>query len=336
VIRASCQLDLPVGVLPLDAGPTGALAAIRSVTQLPQDPVYTHRVALYSDFFGTPPGAATPAMPLFGETTSEPFLDWLTTGTEAVVLHVHGNGADLRVGTEVLCVQVGADRPTQAKPDERYLPCQGGGRCRLEHKTSFRAFHGPSVMRSRLVVLLSCSGFHPSDGLLDDRFTFSGALRKGNHVRGVITSTMINFGTPELAVATMATLDAGATLGELASKINRVPGYGPPSYLCLGDPDLRLNGPPIVDPPTIVPLLRPALVQMSTGHCQTVSNLFTADVVTASTPNSHSLQLGNRLRIRALGPGQAGDTDTAVDGELAEAIVLAAADSADGTFTLHS
>jgi hypothetical protein len=246
LIEISCELDHPIGLLPLDAGINEMADGIARRWIPPSaPPVFPHRIALYCDFRTIAP----PGFPLFaGADHSERFIQWLREGTEGVVMHVHGNGADFRVGRHVLCRQVGADRPVRGRADESHLPCQAGGRCRLEHKTSFDAFHGPSAVRARLLVLLSCAAFHPADGLLDARFVFAEALLSGDHVRGVVTSSMINFGTAELAVATAASLDAGATLGTIASRINALAGHGPPSYFCLGDPELRLTGQPVITP----------------------------------------------------------------------------------------
>jgi hypothetical protein len=253
LIEISGQSHLPVGVLPLDDAMSTAPGISRLIELSRRRPRYPHRAAVYCDFFDHPPAEATTARPMFGRATSAGFIEWLRAGIEAVVLHVHGNGADFRVGSEVLCVQVGATRPLPGLPGERYLPCQAGGRCRLEHKTSFHAYHGAAAIRSRLVVLLSCSAFHPADGLLDPRFTFIDALMRGDHVAGVVASTRINFGTPGLAVAAMASLDAGLSLGEITRKINSVTRYGPASYLCLGDPELRLSGPATIDPTATSP-----------------------------------------------------------------------------------
>jgi hypothetical protein len=336
LVEAGCRLDRPIGVLPLDMA---AGDASRTRLPLPPEPSppYPHRVALYCDFLEPPPRRATPASPMFGRATSASFIQWLKDGTEAAVLHVHGNGADFRVGTDVLCVQVGSARPAPGRVGERFLPCQAGGRCRLEHKASFRAFHGPSALRSRLVVLLSCSAFQPSDGLLDARFTFVDALLNGPHVEGVVCSTRINFGTPEVGVAVLASLDAGLTLGDVARRINGVSRYGPPSYLCLGDPEGRLEGPASVDSRTVASLLRPAAPRSvaagAAAQLRTVSYLFSADLLTVSGGDTYA-DLCDRLRILALTAAGRMDGDEQVDDELARAIAVLSSREPDGTMPL--
>lgn len=241
LIAASCEFNVPIGVLPLCADRAKAnLFLKRLLARAAGRRKYSHRTALYSDFVDRWPEHFAIPGSMFGVANSADFIDCIKAGTEAAVLHSHGNGADFRIGTSVLCVQVNSAHRARGRPGEKYLPCQGGGPCRLGHKASFTAFHGPEAVRSRLLVLLSCSTHHPQDGLLDQRFLFSTALLEGEHTEGIVGSIRINFGTPELGLAVMRALDAGLTLGQIALQINKISPYGPPSYLCVGDPELSL------------------------------------------------------------------------------------------------
>lgn len=332
LIEAGARTGLPVGVLPVDdrtpgrPDPLPPTAGFRAAG-------YRHRTALYCDFLARPPGAATTAAPVFGRATAAQFIDWLAEGVEGAVLHAHGNGADFRVGSHVLCVQVGGSKPSPGRPVERFLPCQAGGRCRLEHKTSFTAYHGAGAVRSRLLVLLSCSAFYLADGLLDPRFSFVSALVRGGYTQGVIASTRINFGTPELSLAVLASLDAGRPMGEIASGINGVTRYGPPSYLCLGDPELRLAGPPSVSLAAWQAPRRTRQDPARVGRAGTTradylaSGLFAADMLRRAEPASATTPTADRLRRVALA-GDPAETDRDLDAELARSILERLARSA--------
>jgi hypothetical protein len=324
LIEAEARTGVPVGVLPVDDHGPGQPDPLLPTAGFGAAG-YRHRTALYCDFLARPPEAATTAEPVFGRATAAQFIDWLAEGVEGAVLHAHGNGADFRVGSHVLCTQVGAGKPSPSRPGERFLPCQAGGRCRLEHKTSFAAYHGPGAVRSRLLVLLSCSAFYLADGLLDPRFSLASALFRGGYTQGIIASTRINFGTPELSLAVLASLDAGRPLGEITSGINGVTRYGPPSYLCLGDPELRLAGPSSVSLPA-GPDPRRARPDPATGGTGAARAaflagwLFTADMLRRTEPASATTPAADRLRRTAL-VGEQADLDRDLDSELARSIL---------------
>ncbi|MEU7524214.1 hypothetical protein AB0A74_00610 [Saccharothrix sp. NPDC042600] len=241
LMRDSVALRLPVGVVPLPADPDAATETVaRVVTRWRAPEPAGSRLALYCDFQDAAPAQCPWA---FGWKDSDAFLDRLRSGVQAAVLHSHGNGADFRVGKHVLCVQAGTLRPPTGRRGGRFLPCQGGGDCRLDHHTEFVAFHGANAVRARLVVMLSCSAYQPYDGLLEPQFQFAHAMvSAGGHTAGLVASTRINRQPPQLGLAVARLLDAGASLGEIAMRINLLSPQSP-SYLCVGDPDLSLVGP---------------------------------------------------------------------------------------------
>jgi hypothetical protein len=282
LIEASSARMLPLGVLPLpvDAERAGQLVA-RAWALARPSVRHPNRIASYCDFEreGRAPGA-------FGSAQSDAFVELLRAGAEGVVLHSHGNGADFRVGRHVLCLQVGAGRPAVGRADELFLPCQGGGVCRLDHKAGFVAFHGVEAVRARLLVLLSCSAYQPADGLLGARFQFTRRLLRGRHVAGVVASSRINHGTSRLGEAVARLLVRGASLGETALRINALPTGGPPSYLCLGDPDLTVPevpeafdaAPPTPDAVSVTHAERPSVAHPA-------DPLFAADLARALGAN---------------------------------------------------
>ncbi|SEF23479.1 hypothetical protein SAMN05421837_102201 [Amycolatopsis pretoriensis] len=239
LMRDGVTYRLPIGVLPVPGESRAARdLTTRAVEHWRRPDHSAHRLALYCDFRSEPPTRTAWA---FGSAGSDEFVERLRTGVEAVVLHSHGNGADFRVGKHVLCHQADSSRPARGRSGERFLPCQGGGPCRLEHRTEFTAFHGVGAVRARLVVVLSCSAFQPADGMLQPRFQFAGGmLSRAGHAAGLVASTRINHQTPRLGVAVARLLDDGAPLGEVAMRINLL-SSAPPSYLCVGDPDLSLT-----------------------------------------------------------------------------------------------
>lgn len=238
LMRDGARLRLPIGVLPLPEDPGEADALLDRTLAHRDAPESAHRLALYCDFRATPPAEVPWA---FGSAGSGEFIGQLRSGVDAVVLHSHGNGADFRVGDHVLCAQADAFKPERGRAGDRCLPCQAGGACRLDHKNGFVAFHGVGAVRARLMVLLSCSAYQPSDGLLEPRFQFARRMiSHGGHTAGLVASTRINHQTPQLGVAVARLLDQGVPLGELAMRVNLL-SSAPPSYLCLGDPELRLD-----------------------------------------------------------------------------------------------
>ncbi|MGW3461835.1 hypothetical protein ACWDE9_20565 [Streptomyces olivaceoviridis] len=238
---------LPIGLLPLPDDPDEAGRAVRRAERQAAGAgrAYRHRTALYCDFRPEPP---SPDPSAHGSGQADAFMARLTDGVEGLVLHSHGNGADFRVGNHVLCLRVGPKAPAPGEPGERFLPCQAGGVCRLDHKTGFVAYHGADAVRARLVVMLSCSAYQPHGGLLGARFQLSQNLMRGEDVAAVVASVRINHGTPQLGVAVDRLLREGASVGEVALRINRLAPADAASYVCLGDPDLTLSRLPTTTP----------------------------------------------------------------------------------------
>ncbi|MFI9275833.1 hypothetical protein ACIGXM_34815 [Kitasatospora sp. NPDC052896] len=312
------ELNLPVGVLPLPADPAEAAALVdRAATLHAPTPRHRHRSLYYTDFRRTPP-AERPGV--YGSAQSGEFVEQLRSGAEAVVLHSHGNGADFRVGEHVLCLQVDGLRPAPARAGERFLPCQGGGPCRLDHKSGFQAFHGARAVRARLLVLLSCSAYQPHDGLLGARFQLSQQLLRGAHVAGVVASTRINHGTPQLGVAVAQLLQEGASLGEVALRVNRLSAQGPASYVCLGDPDLVLPPAGATERPAQAPVAAAAPVRTATTPARaavrpwqsTVDLLFATEFAAATDSTRLSGRLAEAAVAAMRAPASATKLDTAL------------------------
>lgn len=174
----------------------------------------------------------------FGREEAEGFMHRVAAGVEAVVLHGHGNGVDLQVGDSVLCVQVDHLRG-DASGQERTLPCQIGGPCRMDH-LPLRAYWGASAFRARIAVLLSCWGFLPADALVANELGFAAALLRGGSVEALVASTRVTYGTPEVTRACRAFLERGGTVGHLTLLLNSSAETASPAYVCIGDPDTTI------------------------------------------------------------------------------------------------
>jgi hypothetical protein len=230
LLDVSVTVGTPVGVLPI--GRDGRLPGAR-----PEPPPPAPEIAAMYCHFRTRFDCDVE----YGRDEAEEFLARLTGGVEAAVFHAHGNGADLQVGSHVFCVQ--ADRlKGRPRPGDLTLPCHVGGPCRVAH-LPLTAYWGASAMRARIVVLLSCWGYHPADGVLNPEVLFGTALFRGSNVESFVASTRVTFNTPELAQAALAFLEMGGTAGELAMLLNRFPGTATPPYICIGDPDVRVQAP---------------------------------------------------------------------------------------------
>lgn len=225
--EASVATGTPIGVLPV-----GADGRLLGAGRRPAPPAPAAG-ALYCHFR---PAFACDAE--FGRDEVETFLDRLTGGVEAAVLHTHGNGADLQLGEHVVCVQVDHLRG-RPEPGDLTLPCQAGGPCRLAH-LPLTAYWGASAVRARIVVLISCWGYLPADGLLSAEALLGTALFRGPNVEAFIATTRVTYNTPELAQAALAFLEMGGTAGELTLLLNRFPGTASPPYVCVGDPEARV------------------------------------------------------------------------------------------------
>ena len=232
LISVAQRRDLPLGLFPVTGAAAAQAAAVRLAELALRPRPYPRDVLFYGDFLAHAPPSLAHG---FGRAEVEPFLAALDTGAGALVFHGHGNGADFRVGHSALCVQADDLRPAAGRPGERFLACQAGGRCRLEHK-GLRSFLGASQVHAGIVVLLSCAGVAPADGLFGLRFLFSQALLRGDHVRVVVSSVRVNANTAAQGVAVARLLAAGCRAGELPLYLNSDSSAGG-CFLCIGDPE---------------------------------------------------------------------------------------------------
>ena len=248
---ASVATGTPIGVLPV--GDDGTLLGARTEPAPPA----AESGALYCHF-----RHSFDCDVEFGKDEVDGFVERMSAGVEAAVFHGHGNGADLQLGSHVICVQAD-DLHGNPGPGDLALPCQRGGACRLSH-LPIKAYWGARALRARVVVLVSCWGYLPVDGLLSPEALLGTALLRGPNVEAFIATTRVTYNTPELAQAALAFLEMGGSAGELTLLLNRFPGTASPPYVCMGDPDVqarRADGRAVrhdCAPAPAVPVERPA------------------------------------------------------------------------------
>ena len=225
------DVGVPVGLMPVSSRPGGQGGG-------PAPSLHSEDVLLYSDFLSS----RSASTQVFGPGESPAFIERARQGSAATVLQAHGNGADLRVGSQVLCARVAATATTM--PEQERLPCQSGGSCRLDQHHRFLAFHQVGgVLRTRLLVLLSCAGYQPAGGILGFDHQLAGQwLGPPDSDRSLVTSTRLAFSKPELAFACARAVSRGLSAGRLALQLNRRSELGEASYVCLGDPTVSVRG----------------------------------------------------------------------------------------------
>jgi hypothetical protein len=178
---------------------------------------------------------------LFGRLGAASFVERMLRPAEAVLLETHGNGADMQVGEQVLCSKVSA----QATPAlGTSLPCFSGGLCLRGVGPSQEPlrFIDPSRMSADVVIMSTCWGVVPADGLIHTQSSIASLLLSSGWSRALIapfknepsrTSTFV-----DIAVRYML----GVPLGQLTLELNReeVERYGDsPSWVLFGDPCAR-------------------------------------------------------------------------------------------------
>lgn len=234
IASAGLYDDLACGVLPSE--PEEAKSIADRLARLRSHPrIYPSRMAVYCDFLADRP---TELPGSFGSAQANEFVEVLLGGVCAVVYHGHGNGADFRVGRNVICVQADSPAPSPGRAGEWFLECQAGGRCRLENK-DVRQFVGSNSIRASVVVLLSCGGVGTPNGLLDARFCLARRLMEGKYAEAVVSSYKVNVNDQGLLAGVARYLDGGATVGHLTQAINALRETS--SYVCIGDPELALH-----------------------------------------------------------------------------------------------
>lgn len=245
-IDAAVTAGLALGLVPCD--PRDPDRARRTAITLvaPPDPAPRRGLVLYSDELA----ARHESGPVVYLGPDDALADEVAAGAGAIVLHTHSNGVDHRIGRDILCVQADALRPSAPVAGERAFPCQAGGPCLREVRRT-RRFVGAAALRAPAIVMLSCTGFVPADGIVDYRFGLAGALLRGPWVRAVVASFLVHTLPLEVALATARFLNEGGTVGELVAVLNQI--VRVPSYVCLGDPDVvippALRAPALSSPP---------------------------------------------------------------------------------------
>lgn len=237
LIRTSVEQNVAVGLLPLPAEAEEREAAVKRELTLARQPrVFPARQAYYDDYTQT---ASVDGRVTVGAESARAFLAAVGSGVECAIFHGHGNGADMKVGTSVLCVQADESRPADASAGERCLPCQASGPC-LRERNPIDSYVGACGVDAGIVVLLACESISTFDSVIASRFTFAHALMRRPSVRALVGSVMAHVTVPAIASTAAQFIDEGGSAGELALCLNAVATLEQASFLCLGDPGARL------------------------------------------------------------------------------------------------
>ena len=167
------------------------------------------------------------------------------------------------------------------------------------------------------MAFLSCATVQTADGLLDSADLFATHLLRGPDTEVVLASLRINFGTPEMGAAVMRALAHGQPVGEVALRINSLSAYGPASFVCLGDPEVRVPARAVSRTAadaawaSRAPVLGPA-------PASAPRLLFAADLLADLGTTSSSTRQALRL---AAGRGGSADDLSALDRQLLTALV---------------
>jgi len=235
-VNTFTQLGVPCGFLPLDSDPVNAIYQIlRLVWLRSRDPHYPHRLLSYASYLDN-----NSSEECYGANRENEFIRHVSEGSFATVLSAHGNGADINLGTKILCVQSDHLAPEAGCEHEVFLPCQAGGPCLRDSIAMESEFVGADAFRTAAMVLLTCNGIVPSEGIIDLRFSFTEALLRGDHVRTVVSTCRYVMESPSILVEAIRLLRCGASTGELALYLNRRMDSDSPAYCCLGDPGVVL------------------------------------------------------------------------------------------------
>jgi len=230
--RSSCRASVRLGVMPVPphaddwAFVVSRLLALEIANEKPAT------IAMYDDAQGDVAGKV---------------LEHLRNGVDALVFRGHGNGCDLRMGSSVLCEQAD-ELASTSRTALRCLPCHAGGHC-LRERDDAAEFVGAASVRARVVLLLSCWSVLPADGLFEPVHGFATALFRGGSVAAVVGSVTLVDHVDDITRSCAEAWQGGMSLGDLTLALNDSLEDHPPSYLCVGDPEMTASTAAVVLPP---------------------------------------------------------------------------------------
>lgn len=198
---------------------------------------------------------------------------------EFLLIGAHGNEMHLGYGEEdVLC---GRRHALPPQPEGRF-DC--GRACQIENRRAAQS------LDANTVLLMSCDGFTPSQGLAPRDFSILFGLLDGRPAAVLAPFKHVQANAP-LLILIEALARSAAPLGEIAHTLNRIGNTGmlpDPAFLVLGDPDLC----------TVPPLAR------DTQGAETTSTPRGTVLRITPAPQAHAVTLSL--------PRPAGDTPLAV------------------------
>ncbi len=235
-VESACDAGVPVGFFPIVEDHDEALnAALRLVALAIHKPARPSHVLFFSEHA---PGDLP--FEVYRDASQDEFYERASAGADAIVFTGHGNGACFKFGASALCVLADHLRPEVHATSRRMLPCQVGGPCL---QRGVRDKRGASVLNADVLVLLTCWGWVPYDGYIDQHFSLAQALLRLGSSRAIVTSYTVSVSSWQHGVAAQGYLCEGGTAGQLTHVLNELLPPGTRPYICIGDPEAAIAVP---------------------------------------------------------------------------------------------
>lgn len=197
-------------------------------------------IAAYTHFWDIPPLRSVADVTVHGPGDAGGFLATAERGCQALFLQTYSNGVDMPVGDRVICARL-APPPAGGRAS---LPCFAGGACLHGPGPDRRPdlYLSPHQLGADVLVMDTCWGIVPDDGLLAPRTSLAAAFMRGPSVRCLLAPIRVQTSAPYRIVDALVRYLAGATLGEVALELNRTgveTREERPCWILHGDPSLR-------------------------------------------------------------------------------------------------
>lgn len=178
--------------------------------------------------------------PLYGRDGAQAFASSATTRLhDAIFMQTHGNGSNMALGPLVVCARAGAP----FSPDAAGLTCFAGGPCLRGAGPAAQPdrFIAPAKIRADTVVLDTCWGAVPDDGVWAPATTLAHMIMSGGWTRNLLTPFSLHEGSVGAFRSSLRAYQQAAPLGALSLALNRQDTEAGrlPGWVLLGDPDVR-------------------------------------------------------------------------------------------------
>lgn len=177
--------------------------------------------------------------PLYGGDAARAFAATATTQFQgAIFLQTHGNGSNLALGPLIVCSRLSS--PNQVRTGG--LSCFAGGPCLRGEGPLAEPdrFISPASIRADTIVLDTCWGLVPDDGLWATNTTIAHSLMSGSWTRNLLTPFSLHESSLGAIRVAIRLFQQKTSLGALCLALNRadVDAGRLPGWVLLGDPEV--------------------------------------------------------------------------------------------------